>query len=444
MFGLFQREKPSTGVVRFRGNIHPRAEEFAHLHKMGVEVRRKESGPEAHWHLRLQHPVWGRADVIAPRNAPPFPTEQIDFSNHLGKQERADAHAGGVELMVGVESKAKHVLRDRKHLLRYMRAIMGEEGVLAFDTACGGCWSKRRLDEELSHDADLDISSIFTYHAVCDDGWKPGKDETPDDAPVEWLHTHGLGELGAFDFDILRPHPSVTSGIGQDAMRAVAFGIVEGEVKPDTPKWVFVGPNEVVVRLVPVEEFQAKAAEKHRVLRSHDEHHSTRRAVICEPSPSGLAFWRSGAPEPSRALQRELPEQGIMHFSEKATEAMAVRARGTLGVLQGFMHEFREFELPTIAKMGYKTDRGQGSEHLWFTLHGVTDAGLDATLDSQPFDIKSLKPGQREVRPVDRLTDWAIMTPVGMITPRDFTYAHAMRAMGPMLLEILKKENPKS
>ena len=104
---------------------------------------------------------------------------------------------------------------------------------------------------------------------------------------------------------------------------------------------------------------------------------------------------------------------------------MAERAKATLGVLRAMAAEFAEFEVVTIAKLGYPTGDG-GKEHLWFEVHGFGDDTLDATLANRPFAV-DLREGERAERPIELLTDWMLMTPAGNVTPRSLSAARRLR-----------------
>jgi hypothetical protein len=55
---------------------------------------------------------------------------------------------------VAAEARTGNILRDRKDFLRFLRALMGAEGVAALDHAARSFWSRPALDDELAHDAD--------------------------------------------------------------------------------------------------------------------------------------------------------------------------------------------------------------------------------------------------------------------------------------------------
>ena len=113
------------------------------------------------------------------------------------------------------------------------------------------------LDDELAHDADLDVEALYTIHAVYDD--------ESADAGFYWLHTHGLDELGAFDIDVVRPSPLLASNAG-DPLRALAFAALEGSVTPSTDCFTLGNPGGVV-DLVPADDFNAAAAPEDARLR---------------------------------------------------------------------------------------------------------------------------------------------------------------------------------
>jgi uncharacterized protein YegJ (DUF2314 family) len=291
-------------------------------------------------------------------------------------------------------------------------------GAIAIDESSMMFWSQAMLDDELAHDADLDIESLYTIHAVQD-----GKDPRH----VEWLHTHGLEELGAFDIDVLQPSPVFVANCA-DPIRALAFAALEGEIAPDTDRFPLAQPGGDV-RLCPSSRFDAEAADEHRQLRSPDPVHSGRRSVVCEPAGGLLGRFRT-RPVPSRFLSRLDSEAFVVPFSTSATALMSERAKQTFRVFRDLVEEFAGFDLPTVVKLGYEVEGGAPGdrEHLWFAVHRVLDGRVDATLANAPHRVPSLKEGQRGEFPIDRLTDWMILSPEGPITPRSVAAARRLRA----------------
>jgi uncharacterized protein YegJ (DUF2314 family) len=416
MLTFLQREIPAIGSVFYPGPIPPPLEQLSGL---GAPIACERSVPSAHevWVAQATHPTWGKAEIACLRESTPIPSFLLDYSLTLSEDEKRRAQTGQAVLAVRVQAHRKHVLRDRKLLLHWLRALMASDGAIAADAASQMLWSQAMLDDELAHDADLDVESLYSIHAVQAPG-EPGR--------VEWLHTHGLEELRAFDIDVLQPSPVFVDNCG-DPIRALAFAALEGEAAPNTGRFHLLRPGGDV-RLVPADRFDAEASEEHRRLRDADEHHSGRRAVVCEPVGRLFGRWRS-RPEPARFLSQMTEISFVVNFTKAASALMAERAVRTIGVFRGLREEFASLRLPTIVKLGYEVEGGDTSdrEHLWFEVHEIRGDTVDATLANAPHHVPSLTLGQRGEFGLDRLTDWAILSPEGPMTPRNVSAARRLR-----------------
>lgn len=413
MLKLLSRKVKHQGMVMYRGTLTPRAEEYTFLMKQGIDVKlAKQPAEGTNWTLILKHKDWGEARVNGFPNASPIPRGMLDFSINLTEREKADAAAAGVSVGVSLTSARENVLRDRKNLFRFMRAVMSDDAVVAGDAASMLFWSRAALDDEVSMKSDLDVSALYCIHAVYDEN-----------RPPYWLHTHGLAEVGGFDVDIIGPSDSMTDGCG-DVFRSLAYAILNDDIKPDSAKVPIAHPNGIV-RLVPVAEFNAKAAAADRELRDDDEHHRSNRSVVCDPA-SGL-FAGFKRLRRSTFLSNGNTDQMLVLFTHAATDAMAERARATVGTLSTLMDELAEFNLPVLAKIGYEKDDGDGGEHMWFTVHGIEGESIDGTLEVQPFGISRMKQGDRGLHPVSQLTEWSIMSPFGRISPDSLTPLRRIR-----------------
>src|SRR5688500_4467741 len=436
--GWFKKDDTAKGVVMFRGAMAPRPDEFEFLANQGIRIKKQQNPPDKLlWAAGMRHPDWGDAILFCPRQLAPPPPEWITIDARLSDAEKETALLGRSALCLHVEPKHGNVLRDRKSLLRYMRAVLGDDGVVAFDHASLRMWSKDALDAELCHDADLDIEALYTLHVVGDDAGE---------RPI-WLHTHGLAAIGHFDFDILEPSEDLFGG-ASDAIRAIAFAIAEGTVKPSTDVWQLAEPGGAV-RFVEAAEFQRKADRTYAAMRDDPSgDHVERRAVLCEPvGKIGKLFGGGGKPAPSKFLSRPFPEEGIVSFSDAATKLSADRARKTYGMFRRLAGELADFGFPNIAKLGYAIDGATGEdekEHLWFEVHAMHDDQLDATLQSSPFHIAAMKAGHRGMHDAERLSDWSILTPAGIINPRNTAPARMIRENREALLKMMKEAQPSS
>jgi hypothetical protein len=419
MMGWVNRSVHCTGSVFFRGTMAPRLEELEGLAPAGVRVVKRGKDPRVHWAAEVEHDRWGKATVVCRRDATAPPKQLFDHDVWLSDAEREAAKAGQSPVTVIVKGEKGNVLRDRKRLLGFLRAVMGGDGAVAMDHLSTRNWSRAALDDELAHDADVDIEALYCLHAIVPDGGER----------CYWLHSHGLSHIGFFDFDILNPAEELLR-VQTDALRALAFAIVEGGVKPGTTSFPLAQPGGNV-RLVDVAEFNRRADAATKALRDvdeSDEDHNKDRAVLCEPAGGFLGRFFDKL-KPNRWLCGPMPEEAILHFSTAAGELMAERARATYGRFREFAEEFAEFEFPIIAKLGYVVDGGgpDDKEHLWFSVDRAHDDRLDATLQSQPFNIARMQAGQHGSHPLELMTDWAIVTPAGMINPRNTRPARVVR-----------------
>lgn len=427
MISLFRRTVAHAGAALFPGALAEPVERLSRLEAAGFSTRRGSGAPGAVWHLELSHPDLGAFEVVAPREPTAPPDALLDHASSLSSAEKAAVRRAGHALLVRSRAPRGAVLADRKALYRAGRALLADAGLAFFDDATQVYWSPAMLDDELSHDADLDVEAVFGLHAVSDE----------DGGGVAWLHSHGLAEIGAFDFDVLRPAPELTAG-AYDGLRAVAFAIVEGNVTETTERFTLAPPGGEV-GFVPARTFQATAPAESTRLRA-GEGHDERRAVLCEPKGL-LARLLRRPTTPSRFLSRPIPDDTIFAFSGAASELMADRARRTWGVCRRLAEEFEEMKPGVLVKIGYVADGGgpKDLEHLWFEVHHAGADSVDATLVNRPLFVSTLSEGERGRHALDRMSDWTVFLPTGSATPRNLRAAREARDRRDEILALLEK-----
>lgn len=430
MLKALRRDEPSVGVVLYRGNLQPRAEEFDFLRREGIDVRPGRP-VQGGWALELRHREWGAALLSAQEGMRPPPADYVEWSHGLTREEKEQIRGAGTAIGLRVPAKRGNVLADRKRMLRFMRAVMADDALAGLDTAATRFWTRDALDLELTHGADLDVGAVYTIHSVYDDA-APGEPEP------YWVHTHGLAELGGFDFDILAPSADFIEAAGDGFLDALAYMVLSGDVQMDGPAVRFAMPDGVV-RMVNATRFMTHARPEERKLREHDEEHGTKRAVVCDPSERagflGLGRRRPSASAFFRRFDGDRP--AVVFFSDAVTEMMAERARATVPALLGVRAELPRI-CPTLLKLRYETDSG-GAEHLWFEVQEMDGDTAEATLLNEPHDIRAMHAGERRRHSLARLTDWAVQTPAGQINPRDQRALRSMRMLPPELLAKLEE-----
>jgi hypothetical protein len=410
-----------AGSVLYRGKWPARPTDFAFLTERGLQLEASPRAEDGSWSAKLTHRAWGTAMLRFDPELPAPPRVLIDWDPRLTTAERALAEQGGSTVAVTMQPASGNVLRDRKDLLRFLHAVMGEDGLCVIDHTAQSFWSRDALELELAHDADLDIDALYTTHLITDGS------EDGTQAPY-WLHSHGLGELGFWDFDILDPSEAL-NGEARDLVRVLAFASVEGRLSDKGEPFQLVDGVDVVG--VEAREFRARGNPKlHRAWRSElDKTHLSRHLVVCEKWASGFFARLLGRDRPrtSGFLGNPLARRFLYQLSTSATELLAERSRRTLGLFDALRSELAVLEHQPLVKLGYPIDgdpSGERREHLWFEVHGMGPEGIDATLMNAPFDIARMHEGQRGLHSPELLSEWAILTPVGRVDPRG---THALR-----------------
>jgi hypothetical protein len=418
MWPFADRTAPLRGFVCYRGPIPPRPEQVLALASGPIEASRHEpTNPPAPWEATFTHPQWGEAVVSPPPGDLVLTLEPTMFGGSgLTDHERAQAMATERLLQVAVTSAERRVLRGRKHLLRWLHLLMSLGGLVALDRDSGVLWSPAMIEDELAHDADLDIASLFSVHLV------PCADQ-PD--AVCWLHTHGLDRVGAFDVDILRPSPAVWM-VGSRAIRALAFAAIEGEVTPSTARFSL-GLPEGDVAFVPAEVFQRTAAVENTALRTPDAEHGGRRAVVCDPRRRLTSLWQR--PRPSRFLSTAT-DDAVYGFSATTGIVVAERAQATAPVLARLMEEFAGTGLVALVSVPQAAISSGRARQDWLRV-----VAFDAdTIRGVPWGGTRLVGGataedEREV-PREQVLDWVMASPAGVIVPHDLSPARRLRESG--------------
>lgn len=405
MFAWLQKSVTFTGSALFRGTFPLRKENFEHLRSSGVEIRDLPPAEGMIWALELSHAQWGEASLFNVRNLPLPPHAIIEWDPELIPDEVEEIKSCGTAVQLVMKSNKNHILRDRKNALHYLGAILGEEGLAAIDHIGQKIWPRGAIEIETAHDADLDVDGIMTYHWV---NWE--------DRP-SWLHSHGLGEIGFFDFDILNPSEDLQEK-SHDLLRSIAFKSLEGELAPGS---TFTPLTSHEIRAVPVDDFMAKATPEDCAIREGVENdHRENRVVLCDATAGIVRSIFGNKPQPSRLLSAPYVETELIHFSTSATELLGARAKATFKLFTDVAAELAEFESTPLVKLGYRTDTAKDDsdrEHMWFEFHGLSGSQIDATLLNQPFHIARMKEGDRGLHSPELLTDWAIFTIAGKVTP---------------------------
>lgn len=426
MIGWLEKKVPLIASVAFRGSLPHRMTDLEL--PSGTDVEPMPDVEGMHWQVTARHKELGEALISCMRNPPPIPPALFAFDRGLTDDEKELAVQGRTLISIRMNQVKGNVLRDRKRLLRYAGAVMGKDGLVAMDHQSTRGWSRAMLDDELAHNADVDVEALYALHGV----------GSEDGTRCAWLHTHGLAELGKIDFDIINPHESLTS-YGSDMIRALAFAILDEDLKVGTNKFQAYHPGGEI-SAVDAKTFDRVGLER-SIRDTGDDSHQKNRVVLCDVQGGFLSklVGRSKV-RASRALTNFPEDRGTMNFRTAATQLTAERSKRTWNCFCEFKGELDEFAFPSIVKLGFKTDTGKmtSHEHMWFEVHKAFDDKVDATLINEPFDIAGMKAGQRGTHSLESMTDWQFITPLGSINPRTFMPMRMIRT-NPKIKEALRQ-----
>jgi uncharacterized protein YegJ (DUF2314 family) len=133
----------------------------------------------------------------------------------------------------------------------------------------------------------------------------------------------------------------------------------------------------------------------------------------------------------------------MVYFPANASRLMTRRARETYGMFRQLNAEFADLKIKPIVKIGLPIDGGKTDdlEHMWFEVHALNEDTIDATLINKPYNVSSIKQGDRRLHSLEVLTDWMLLGPTGNMTPRDTRPARSARLNRGKILELLAKQS---
>lgn len=350
MFAWWKKKLSLTGLVFFRGDLPSRPSDFEFLRAKGIDIQPSSNNTDSAWSLKLSHVQWGQAEIFSGQ---PFcvPPSVFDHA-FLSDEDKQAAMSCRSIIRLNMTPSNENILRDRKLMLRYLRVIMGNDGVVALDFNSQKVWMRDDLDDELRHNADLDVEGLFTIHAVKGNNGK-----------CEWLHTHGLAEIGTFDLDIINPCGEVRAN-AWELFRTFALAALEGRLSLSGSTYLPIQPGGKG-RLVAMNRFLANADYNGRaeLAKWVDDGHRRSHYVICDPEASAIArLFGAKSIRPSEILSGQLPENPLFTYSTDATNLMSERALNTYCLLRDLHQEFQQYQLSFFVKLGYPVSPGPPSE----------------------------------------------------------------------------------
>ncbi len=321
----------------------------------------------------------------------------------LGDEVRGEARGARFAMGVAAGFDA-HPLLDFHRQLSLVHAITPGVALLV-DTDALELRSPAWLMETATAEVPPSPRTLYSVHAVAgDDG--PGHAE---DTPI-WLHTHGLLRCGCIELDMVDV-PRSASTLCADLLHTVAAMFLEwGVPPPDEPFLAGQGLELVWLPWDDAMDRLGRSVVGDRTDRQGDEHGGVR-GVLFAPR-QGLLRRRYLSPA---VYQSVLEDNPLLYVSNLETERMAMLARERLPRFLRLVDRFAGTEgWRFLVKLGYPVDGAEDDnerEHLWFEVHAVDGAEVDATLLNEPYSVAQLHEGQRAHHRLSLLTDWSILSP---------------------------------
>jgi hypothetical protein len=227
-----------------------------------------------------------------------------------------------------------------------------------------------------------------------------------------WVHTHGLSRAGLPELDLLGIREEAEEG-ARELIHAVVDALL-ADVEPDSHGCVEVGEG-LAVRLVGLADALPLFAPDHAGGSQDREgdgapEHGGRRLVILDAAADR---------PPWSQLSHVARRAGALYKSRGETDRQRTLSLGRWGTFGQLFVLRRDTDGFTFhVKMAYERQRfPRDREHLWFEVLDLKPGSVRARLMNEPLDVPDLRVGQELWLPLDRLTDWLIVTPDGDFDP---------------------------
>ena len=244
---------------------------------------------------------------------------------------------------------------------------------------------------------------IYTVHAV-----------SSEDGEI-WLHTHGLCRCGLTELEILesdmnnyRAHYNLLSTFASYLIDK-KYNVIPGE------NGVYIGNlsnnQPIVVTYLP----WTKGLKEYKDLKLGN----IKDRENAHNSKTGIIFiYKSKEDEENRVYSKPtiyndlLKEDPIFFLSDEETERIRNIAIERFELLR---KDFEKNKNETQIKIGIE-ENGE-KEHIWFELLEIKEDRLKVKLLQEPYFVKSMHKGDIKEYSIKDITDWAVFTKNGTISP---------------------------
>ncbi|MFO0948128.1 MAG: DUF4026 domain-containing protein [Planctomycetota bacterium] len=403
---------PSSLFVFWPGDEPPLAEEIRYRLLEWGQVAKDEDNANA------EETLWSFWLELADRPASCFVWCEAVTGAHLRmldgvrwRSKEQESAAKQCRWMVGIEGaiSLKEPVADYLNQLRLCESISRDWAPVIYDASSFRFRTPEDVRHLLASRTLPRTSCLFTVHKVADP-------RTRSEESLHWLHTHGLERAGIPDLEMFNV-PARLIPAACELLEAVAELWLEfGTPEPQTP---FAIGNDLEIAWRP---WQVVVAESANDLvggwryRNSDLGHAGYRAVLVGPGVSG--WIRKRWIPPLVLLERMTATETTLYKTSPESRRMAKLARERWGSFGLLFASQRPQNWRFAVKLGYPmTTDPQHLEHLWYDVVAIQPGKILGKLLSTPACTESQSLGQTEWHPLDRLSDWRIVTPDGVFDP---------------------------
>lgn len=300
---------------------------------------------------------------------------------------------------------AEPVLDDYHRVLRLIATVV-PDGIAFVDQARLQWTSAAWLERAATGQAPPPPTSLFKMHAVTDE-------------MSGWIHTHGVLRCGAIEIEAVDVPLDQVNAVAL-LVRAAALRFIESGA-PEAGRSFLVG-EDMPLAWLPWDEVAAKRPnDALGGMDDREDHDGMVGTLVVPPregeTPPGVEW------DTVSSLAPIVDDEPLFFVSTMETRRMAMLASERFSDFRRlFEARGADEEWRFLVKLGYQVDGDEddadrGSEHLWFEVHGIEGAVVDATLMNQPYRIARMEAGDRDRHHADQLSDWTVETPDGSFGP---------------------------
>lgn len=367
----------------------------------GIGCRLIEPVGEDDWRL-----VWDGGEVWASAWQPEDPAllrERYRFLPEAFEDARRATTALHVRMRLDAVDEAE-TPRGALHLQLRILHTLAAHGVAAVDISAMRIHPAAWLARVAASRVPPAVGSLIQVHAVVADS----------DSDV-WLHTHGLGRMTGLELEVLDA-PRAGARDLRTLLESAAAALEE------EPDWEEGAPRLVGYDLtLGYLRWERAIEEMHGTSPGRAEDRADEHGA-----PAGVLF----VLDPTDGGRFVTPTSLLPVLQGNPVFALSLREtqRRAQVAAEGFP-TFRAAQRRIVGKEGWRflvklgyTPEGEdddGAEHLWYEVHAIEGAVLDATLLNDPWRVTSQKRGERRTHYADHLSDWVVHGPSGSYGPED-------------------------